>query len=139
MDFLSIGSNDLTQFVLAVDRGNDLVADRFRDLHPAVLTLIKETADGGARHGVPVSLCGEMASNPRAAPLLVGLGLTELSASPAFLLDVKRAIRSCSNVKMEALANEAIAQPDAQSVITLMNAWLREHTPDLAAYFDSSP
>jgi len=137
VDFLSIGSNDLTQFTLAVDRGNDLVADRFRDLHPAVLTLIKAVAEGGARHGIPVSLCGEMASNPRAVPLLVGLGLTELSASPAFLLDLKRAIRSCSKQKMEALAAEALAQPDAQSVITLTNAWLREHTPDLAAYFDN--
>lgn len=137
VDFFSIGSNDLTQFTLAVDRGNDLVADRFRDLHPAVLGLIKAIAEGGARHGVPVSLCGEMASNPRAAPLLVGLGLTELSASPAFLLDVKRAIRSCSKKKMETLAAEALAQPDAQSVLTLMNAWLREHTPDLAAYFDN--
>src|SRR5690606_29725177 len=97
----------------------------------------KAIAEGGARHGVPVSLCGEMASNPRAAPLLVGLGLTELSASPAFLLDVKRAIRSCSKKKMETLAAEALAQPDAQSVLTRMNAWLREHTPDLAAYFDN--
>lgn len=137
VDFLSIGSNDLTQFVLAVDRGNDLVAERYRDLHPAVLALIKAIAEGGARHGLPVSLCGEMASNPRAAPLLVGLGLTELSASPAFLLDVKRAIRSCSKEKMEGLAAEALAQPDAQSVLTIMNAWLREHTPDLAAYFDN--
>lgn len=137
VDFFSIGSNDLTQFTLAVDRGNDLVADRYRDLHPAVLALIKGIAEAGARHGLPVSLCGEMASNPRAAPLLVGLGLTELSASPAFLLDVKRAIRSCSKQKMEALATEALAQPDAQSVLTLMNAWLREHTPDLAAYFNN--
>ena len=137
VDFFSIGSNDLTQFTLAVDRGNDLVADRYRDLHPAVLTLIKAVAEAGVRHGIPVSLCGEMASNPRAAPLLIGLGLTELSASPAFLLDVKRAIRSCSKQQMTALAAEALAQPDARSVLTLMNAWLREHTPDLAAYFDN--
>ena len=136
VDFFSIGSNDLTQFTLAVDRGNDLVADRYAELHPAVLSLIGLTAKAGARHGISVSLCGEMASNPRVAPLLVGLGLTELSVSPAFLLDVKRAIRSCSKKKMTALAEVALAQPDAQSVITLLNTWLREHVPELAAYFD---
>ncbi len=138
VDFLSIGSNDLTQFTLAVDRGNDLIADRYRELHPAVLRLIAQTAETGAKHGLSVSLCGEMASNPRAAPLLVGLGLTELSASPAFLLDVKRAVRSCSKKKMTALAAEALDQPDAQSVVTLMNTWLREHVPELAVFFDGS-
>ena len=138
VDFFSIGSNDLTQFTLAVDRGNDLVADRYAELHPAVLCLISATAKAGARHGISVSLCGEMASNPRVAPLLIGLGLTELSVSPAFLLDVKRAVRSCSKEKMTALAEVALEQPDAQSVVTLLNAWLREHVPELAAFFDSS-
>ncbi|MEM1043079.1 MAG: phosphoenolpyruvate--protein phosphotransferase [Bacteroidota bacterium] len=138
VDFLSIGSNDLTQFTLAVDRGNDLIADRYHELHPAVLRLIAQTAEIAERHGLPVSLCGEMASNPRAAPLLVGLGLSELSASPAFLLDVKRAVRSCSKEKMAALAAQALEQPDAQSVVTLMNTWLREHVPELAVFFDGS-
>ncbi len=136
VDFFSIGSNDLTQFTLAVDRGNDLVADLYHELHPAVLSLIEQTAKAGARHGITVSLCGEMASNPRVAPLLVGLGLTELSVSPAFLLDVKRAIRSCSKEKMVALADRALDQPDAQSVVTLLNTWLREHVPELAVFFD---
>jgi phosphotransferase system enzyme I (PtsI) len=139
VDFFSIGSNDLTQFTLAVDRGNDLVSDRYHELHPAVLRLIERTARVGARHGVTVSLCGEMASNPRVAPLLIGLGLSELSVSPAFLLDVKRAVRSCSKEKMVALAEHALDQPDAQSVVTLLNTWLREHVPELAAFFDGSP
>ena len=136
VEFLSIGSNDLTQFTLAVDRGNDLVSDRYHELHPAVLRLIERTARVGTRHGVTVSLCGEMASNPRVAPLLIGLGLTELSVSPAYLLDVKRAVRSCSKEKMDALARRALDQPDAQSVVTLLNAWLRAHVPELAAFFD---
>jgi phosphotransferase system enzyme I (PtsI) len=138
VDFFSIGSNDLTQFTLAVDRGNDLVSDRYHELHPAVLRLIERTARVGARHGVTVSLCGEMASNPRVAPLLIGLGLSELSVSPAFLLDVKRAVRSCSKEKMVALAERALDQPDAQSVVTLLNTWLREHVPELATFFDGS-
>ncbi len=138
VDFLSIGSNDLTQFTLAVDRGNDLIADRYHELHPSVLHLIAQASMAGHRHGLSVSLCGEMASNPRVAPLLVGLGLTELSASPAFLLDVKRAVRSCSKAKMAALAAQALEQPDAQSVVTLMNTWLREHVPELAVFFDET-
>ena len=133
-DFFSIGSNDLTQFTLAVDRGNDLVADRFSDLHPAVLRLIGRTAKVGAKYGVPVSLCGEMASNPRVAPLLIGLGLSELSVSPTFLLDVKRAVRSCTKAKMDELAQQALEQPDAQSVVTLLNTWLREHVPELSTF-----
>ncbi len=135
-DFFSIGSNDLTQFTLAVDRGNDLVADRYHDLHPAVLRLIERTATVGARHGVSVSLCGEMASNPRVAPLLIGLGLSELSVSPSFLLDVKRAVRSCTKEKMVRLAQHALDQPDAKSVVTLLNTWLRVHVPELASFFD---
>jgi phosphoenolpyruvate-protein kinase (PTS system EI component) len=79
-----------------------------------------------------------MASNPRVAPLLIGLGLSELSVSPAFLLDVKRAVRSCSKEKMVALAERALDQPDAQSVVTLLNTWLREHVPELATFFDGS-
>ncbi len=136
VDFLSVGTNDLTQFTLAVDRGNDLVAGRYRELHPVVLRLVRETVEAGRRHGVPVSLCGEMAGNPRVAPLLVGLGLRELSASPSFLPDVKRAIRSTTLADAEALAEQALAQPDAQSVRTLADQWMREHVPELAPFFD---
>lgn len=137
-DFFSIGTNDLTQFLMAVDRGNDLVADRYREFHPALLALIRQVADAGQRHGLPVGLCGEMAGNPRAAALLVGLGVGELSASPAQLLLLKQVIRSTSLEEARALARRALAQPDAQSVVTLLETWLREHQPELAAYFDGA-
>lgn len=139
VDFFSIGTNDLTQFTLAVDRGNDLVLDRFRELHPVVLRLIQMTTQAAARFGIPVSLCGEMAGNPRAAPLLVGLGLRELSASPSALVDVKRALRAVSLEEAEAVAQRALAQRDAQSVQTLVNEWLRARVPELAPYYDHDP
>ncbi|HIL57260.1 MAG TPA: phosphoenolpyruvate--protein phosphotransferase, partial [Rhodothermales bacterium] len=92
-DFFSIGTNDLTQFTLAVDRGNDLVASRYRELHPAALGLVARTVEAAHAHGITVSLCGEMAADPRITPLLVGLGVDVLSASPAYLSLVKRVLR----------------------------------------------
>jgi phosphoenolpyruvate-protein phosphotransferase (PTS system enzyme I) len=136
VDFMSIGSNDLTQFVLAVDRGNDLVFGRYREVHPVVLRLIRDTVVAGAKRNIPVSLCGEMAGNPRVAPLLIGLGLRELSASPTFLPDLKVAIRSTTLADARQLARQALAQVDAQSVQTLTTQWMSEHVPELAMYFD---
>lgn len=138
VDFLSLGSNDLTQFVLAVDRGNDLVSNQYRELHPVMLRMFRDTVRAGARANIPVSLCGEMAGNPQIAPLLIGLGLRELSASPTFLPDIKLAIRSTTLQEAEALARRALQQPDPQSVATLTRLWMREHLPDLAHYLDDN-
>ncbi len=138
VDFFSIGTNDLTQYTLAVDRGNDLVASRFNELHPAVLKLIKKTADAGKQAGIPVSLCGEMAADPRVTPLLVGLGLDALSASPAYLTLVKRVIRAMTFREAQLLADAALAQPDAASVALLLDEWLGAHTADLAALLGSA-
>src|SRR5690606_10894483 len=132
-DFFSIGTNDLTQYTLAVDRGNELVAHRYHELHPAVLQLIKRAADEAHRAGIPVSLCGEMAADPRVTPLLVGLGLDALSASPAYLTLVKRALRAMTFEEAHALARHALLQPDADGVASLLRRWLHDHTPDLAA------
>ena len=133
VDFFSIGTNDLTQFTLAVDRGNDLVADLYRALHPAVLALIAQTTAAAARVGLPVSVCGEVAADPRVTPLLVGLGVGTLSASPASLGFVKRVLQSLTLAEAQALAQEALRQPDADAVQALLDAFARTHTPDLAA------
>ncbi|MFZ1641963.1 MAG: phosphoenolpyruvate--protein phosphotransferase [Candidatus Contendobacter sp.] len=93
MDFLSIGTNDLIQYTLAIDRVDDEVNYLYDPLHPAVLTLIRNTLRAGRRAGIPVSLCGEMAGDPRYTRLLLGLGLTEFSMHPSNLLEVKRAIQ----------------------------------------------
>ncbi|MEM8559512.1 MAG: phosphoenolpyruvate--protein phosphotransferase [Bacteroidota bacterium] len=136
VDFLSIGTNDLTSLTLGVDRGNDLVADLYRELHPGVLMLIARTVAAANRHGITVSLCGEMASKPRMVPLLVGLGVHELSMSPAYLLDVKRVIRAMTQLEAEALAQESLAQPNAAAVGELLDQWLRTHNRELASLFD---
>lgn len=126
-DFLSIGTNDLTQYVLAVDRDNDLVASKYHDLHPAVLRLIQQTVQAAARAGIPVSVCGQLASNPRATPVLLGLGLRELSASPAYLPEVKRVVRALTKDEAERLAEEALRMPDATSIEEMLDQWLAEH------------
>jgi len=96
VDFLSIGSNDLVQYTLAVDRGNVNLAPRYTPLHPAVLRLIREVASIGAQHDLPVGLCGEMGSQPLTVFALIGLGVRQLSVSPRAVPIVKRLIRSVS-------------------------------------------
>lgn len=123
-DFISIGTNDLTQYVLAVDRGNDRVADRFDALHPAVLGLIKRLVEAGRSTGTPVSLCGEIASDAYAVPILVGLGLDALSAPPPYLPAVKRVLTEIAYEDAKALAEDACAAPDAQTVRRNTREWV---------------
>ncbi len=92
LDFLSIGTNDLTQYTLAIDRGDEEVADLYDTLHPAVLMLVAHTLAGGEKAGVPVSICGEMAGNPRLTRLLLGMGLRHFSMHPSQILEVKQQI-----------------------------------------------
>lgn len=92
LDFVSIGTNDLTQYTLAIDRGDEEVADLYDSLHPAVLMLIAHTLAGGEKSGVPVSICGELAGNPRLTRLLLGMGLRHFSMHPAQILEVKQQI-----------------------------------------------
>ena len=132
-DFFSIGTNDLTQFTLAVDRGNDRVAPLFRELHPAVLGLVARTAAAAAAAGIPVSVCGEVAADPRVAPLLVGLGVTALSLSPAYLGLLHRVVGAFTVDEARALAARALAQPDAESVQRLLDDFLTSHNRELAA------
>jgi phosphotransferase system enzyme I (PtsI) len=106
LDFLSIGTNDLIQYVLAIDRGDHDVAGLYDPLHPAVLRLLAQTINAGERAGKPVAVCGEMAGDPRYTRLLLGLGLSEFSMHPQQLLDVKREVRRAhSNALRARVAN----------------------------------
>jgi len=96
VDFFSIGSNDLIQFTLAVDRNNMRVAPLYDMFHPAVLQSIRDTLYAGQAAGIEVSLCGEAAGNPLMVPLLVGMGFTTLSMNPTAIHHIKRVILACS-------------------------------------------
>jgi phosphotransferase system enzyme I (PtsI) len=93
VEFFSIGTNDLTQYTLAVDRSNAALAMRFEPLHPAVLRLIKSVVDVATQHRIDVAVCGEMASDPVSAFALIGLGLRQLSVAPRAVGRIKRLIR----------------------------------------------
>ena len=108
VDFFSIGTNDLIQYTIAVDRGNERVAYLHEPFHPAVIRLVKKVIDDGHAAGIPVSMCGEMASDPFAAVVLLGLGLDEFSMSAVSVPDVKRTIRSIGFAEAEAVANEVL-------------------------------
>jgi phosphocarrier protein FPr len=96
LDFFSIGTNDLTQYTMAAERGNEHVASLLSGPQPAVLRLIHETVKGAEAHGRWVGVCGELAGDPEAAVLLVGLGVTELSMAPPLIPEVKEALRAVS-------------------------------------------
>ena len=98
VDFFSIGTNDLVQYSVAVDRTNDRIANLFEPFHPGVLKLLKMTVDAGHSNGIPVAVCGEISSDPAASLVLLGMGIDELSMAPAFIPTIKRMIRS---VKMD--------------------------------------
>ena len=115
-DFLSVGSNDLTQYLLAVDRTNSRVADMFDGFHPAILRALEITSKAGTNAKIPVALCGEMAGDPLAAVLLVGLGFKELSMSSAALAQVKRALGAFSSKECQSLAQQALAMESGVEV-----------------------
>jgi len=119
-DFLSIGTNDLTQYTLAMDRAHPQLAARLDALHPAVLRLIAGVAAGAHAHGRPVAMCGGLASEALAAPLLVGLGVHELSAVPAVIAQLKARLGRCTLAQCRSLAQRALEQADAAAVRALL-------------------
>lgn len=121
LDFLSIGTNDLIQYTIAIDRVNDEVSYLYDPLHPAVLKLIKMTLEAGEQAGIPVAMCGEMAGDKRFTRLLLGLGLREFSLHPANLLEVKQVITQSSVKVLETLANRSLAASSGQEVAALLD------------------
>ncbi len=125
-DFFSIGTNDLTQYTLAVDRGNESVAELYDPLHPAVLELIDRSARAAARAGISVSVCGEMVGNPLAVPILVGLGIQELSGTPSAIPIVKEIVHALDSAQVEADVRRARTVGTAQEVRVIGAARLRD-------------
>jgi phosphotransferase system enzyme I (PtsI) len=116
VDFLTIGTNDLIQYSLAVDRTDDRVSDFYEPLHPAVLRLIRLVRRAAARHRIPVSLCGEMASDPALLGLLVGLGLTDFSMTPAAIPMARQAVRDLRADQARQLASHALTLSTAEEI-----------------------
>jgi len=118
-EFISLGTNDLAQYALAMDRGNPLLAAEVDGLHPAVLRLIGQAAEGTRARGRPVSVCGGLASDLTAAPILIGLGVTSLSASPSIIPELKALVRTLTIEGCKPLAAAALTQTSAGAVRAL--------------------
>ena len=133
VDFLSVGTNDLTQYLLAVDRNNPRVADLYHTCHPSVLRALWSIVEGAKGENTPVSVCGEMAGDPVGAVLLMALGFRVLSMSATSLLRVKAILRQVSLTEAEALLEEVMVMPDAQAVLKHMEDALKK--PEVAGLF----
>lgn len=120
-DFFALGTNDLTQYTLAIDRGDDQVAHLYNTLHPAVLRLIQFSAEAALRARIPISVCGEIAGDPRFTPLLLGLGIRTLSMAPASLPRVKQRLRTLSLAEAVRLAAQVMDQSDERRISALLD------------------
>lgn len=130
-DFLSIGTNDLVQYSLAVDRRDESLSEFYSPAHPSILRLIKLVVTAASRFKVPVSVCGEVAADPRFVPLLLGLGVEQLSVSTRFLPEIKLAIRKTSIVRAIQLAEEALHLGSSQEINQLLDEEYRlQNMPD---------
>lgn len=126
-DFFSIGTNDLIQYLLAIDRGNNRIAHLYDPAHPAVLRVLKQIVDTGHARGRKVSVCGEMAGDSVYVPLLLGLGVDELSMTPTLIPAVKFLIRAMKMSDAKKLAAEALKQTDAKKTFALIEAFYNRH------------
>ena len=129
--FFSIGTNDLVQYTLAVDRVNERVAHLYEPTHPAVLQLIRRTVEAGRRHGIWTGVCGEMAGNPILVPLLLGLGVDELSASPGAVPLVKDVIRHVRLAECVELAEYALRAVSGTEVLARCRELVRRAAPEI--------
>lgn len=132
VSFFSIGTNDLIQYSLAVDRANERIAYLYEPTHPAVLRLIKNIIDAGHEQGIWVGMCGEMAGEPTFALLLLGLGLDKFSTSPVMIPKVKRVIRSVNLAQAQQIAKECLSLSTGKEVERLIERKLAEIIPDMA-------
>lgn len=131
VDFFSIGTNDLIQYTVAADRVNPHVADLYRPTHPAVIRLIKRTIDAATDNGIWTGICGEMAGDIRLTPLLIGLGVEELSVGPQQVPRVGHAIRSLSYAECAAMSDEALRHTRSQGILDLSMSLARKHYANL--------
>ena len=122
VDFVSVGTNDLTQYLLAADRGNDALGELYSPLHPAMLKLLHSVIRIARAHGKPAAVCGEMAGDPASTALLLALGLEEFSLHPGTLLEVRRAIRAHALSALRAKAPALLRARDRAGI----ERWLRE-------------
>jgi phosphotransferase system enzyme I (PtsI) len=129
-DFVSIGTNDLIQYTLAVDRGNEAIAEIYEPLHPAILRAISAVVEAGRRHSIRVGICGEMAGEPLYVVLLVGLGVVDFSMSPYLIPEVKTILRACNSLEAAGLARDCLALGTPTEVRAVVTEFMHRRFPE---------
>ena len=127
VDFFSVGTNDLTQYTIAVDRGNEKISYLYKEYHPAMLRLLKLTADAAHRSGIGLSMCGEMAGYPDYLPILIGMGIDELSMASSSIMEARRRIRKLSRSSCASFVNHVLSLPDAQEIERALKEFNSKH------------
>ncbi|HZZ56686.1 MAG TPA: phosphoenolpyruvate--protein phosphotransferase [Opitutaceae bacterium] len=128
-DFFSIGTNDLIQYLLAIDRGNDRIAHLYEPTHPAVLRTLRQIIDAARARRISVGVCGEMAGDPVFTPLLLGLGVDSLSMTPTWLPNVKFLVRAMKMSEAKALAERALTMTSAKDIYRMCDEFYRAYVP----------
>jgi phosphotransferase system enzyme I (PtsI) len=131
VSFLSIGTNDLIQYLLAVDRSNDVVSDLYQEFHPAVIRFLRRIIERGRSKNVWVGMCGEMAGDPLATVLLVGLGLDEFSVIPSVLPEIKKIIRSIRYEDAKKVAHRVLSLQTEDEIKGYLKEYMRERFPEI--------
>jgi phosphotransferase system enzyme I (PtsI) len=134
VDFFSVGTNDLIQYTMAVDRGNTKISHLYQHLHPSIIRFLKMTADSARKNEVPVAICGEMCVDPLSAVVLVGLGFDEFSCSPNMIPEVKKTIRSVTFDECKTLVKKILKLTTTEKIEKRVKAFLKERCPDLSMF-----
>ena len=136
VDFFSIGTNDLIQYTIGIDRSNEHVAYLYEPLHPGVLRFIKQTVDAGHKAGIPVALCGEMAGEPMYVPILLGLEIDSFSMNPQSLPRVKNLVRRSSMKECHRFSNKVLHMRTAQEVNDSVRKMVMKKFPEEFRVFE---
>jgi len=128
-DFFSIGTNDLIQYTLAVDRGNAKISHLYQNLHPSIIRFLKQTVEAAHKRNIPVAVCGEMCGDPLAVLILIGLGVDELSCGPHMLPEIKRIIRSVTFDECKALVRRVMRYPTTEQIEAEIEKFLKARVP----------
>ena len=132
VDFFSIGTNDLIQYSIAVDRVNDRIAHLYNPTHPAILRMIKMVVDTAHSHSIWTGVCGEMAGDVQLTPLLVGLGVDELSAASSLVPRIKKAVQSLDSQACTELVRRVITMDNSEEIFDLSLQMARENYAEIA-------
>jgi phosphotransferase system enzyme I (PtsI) len=134
VDFFSIGTNDLIQYTMAVDRGNTKISYLYQHLHPSILRFLKIVVVAAKKHDIPTAICGEMCADPLAAVILLGLGIDEFSCSPNSMPEIKRIIRAVTYDECKTLVKRVLHYSTTEKIEGHVKAFLRERIPDLSLF-----